>query len=52
MNKKHKFRIVVMIPVIAVLIILGVLTFILIAGSAKKEPPTAFATAVPVEHAQ
>jgi flagellar basal body-associated protein FliL len=48
MNKKRKFQIVVMIPVITVLIVLGILTFVLIAGSAKEEPPTALASAAPM----
>lgn len=45
-NKKKKFQIVIMLPVIAVLVILGLMSFVLISGSAKEKPPTAFAEAV------
>jgi len=48
MDKKRKFQIVVMIPVIVVLIVLGLLTFVMIAGSAKEKPPTALASAASV----
>jgi hypothetical protein len=51
MDKKQKFRVVVMIPLLAVLIVLGlVLTGVMIIGSGKPKPPTALASVTePVE---
>ncbi len=45
MDQKKKFRIVIMVPVLTVLIVLGLLCAILVAGSVKPKPPTAVASA-------